>query len=327
VSEAFADFQRYVRMLKSRGIVLAVCSANEESNAKEPFEAHPGMVLGLDDISCFVANWKSKASNLEAIADSLNLGLDSFVFVDDDPAQRSLVRRSLPAVEVPEMPADPAEYVRALSAHRYFQLVSLSAEDVARTESYRANTERTVLRETTESVDAFLASLQMVSRTLQIGDLEAERSTQLINRSNQFNLTTRRRSLPEVQALAADAGWITRCVFLSDRFGDNGLISVLLARREGEGLEIDTWVMSCRVLRRGVESQLMAHLVEEARRLGIDRVLGKYVPSPKNALVADHFEKLGFEQTAVEDDGTTRWTYVVPEGRPGPKTFIRRDQP
>lgn len=305
--EAFVAFQEYVKRLKDRGVVLAVCSANDEKNAKEAFEKHPGMVLTLEDISCFVANWGSKADNIRTIAETLSLGLDSFVFFDDDAMQRSLVRRHVPEVEVPEVPSDPADYVRTLDKHRYFQVVSISAEDLVRTESYKANAKRIRLRESTETMDDFLASLEMRERTIPIGPMEVERSAQLINRSNQFNLTTRRRTLSELKAIIEDESWLTRCVFLTDRFGDNGLISVLLAHRDGAVLEIDTWVMSCRVLRRGVELHLWNCLVGEARRMGIERIVAEYLPTSKNGLVQDHYRKLGLDLVESDDTGRTKW--------------------
>ena len=310
-SEAFTEFQHYLKRLRERGVLLAVCSANEEKIAKQAFEQHPGMVLSLGDISCFVANWGSKATNLNLISKRLELNLDSFVFVDDDPAQRALIRQQLPQVEVPEMPEDASDYIRALDRHRYFQLATYGKEDLERTESYRANQKREEFRETAESVDQFLESLLMRSRVVPIGPMELERSAQLINRSNQFNLTTRRRTVSELESLLRDPSWLSLVVQLSDRFGDNGLISVLLAKQQGSKLSIDSWVMSCRVLRRRVEVHLWNCLVREARRRGVETIEAAYIPTPKNGLVEQHYSRLGLSPEGLNPGGGTLWSYKV----------------
>ena len=297
-SEAFLAFQRYVQGLQRRGVILAVCSKNEEHVAREVFEKHPEMVLRLDDISCFVANWTDKATNLRTIAQRLNIGLSSLVLVDDNPAERGLVRRLAPEVAVPELPEDPAGYVRAIEQHRYFQLVSLGAEDYRRTDYYRANAERDQSQSSAGSVDDFLRSMQMTARIGPIEPATLLRSAQLINKSNQFNLTTRRYSAAELAAIADDQRWITLTVALADRFGDNGLISVLLGRVDGDVLEIDTWLMSCRVLKRGVERFLLNHLHELALGRGLVSLRGRYIPTPRNAIVAAHYAELGFTRTA-----------------------------
>ena len=210
--EAFLSFQRYVKSLKSRGVILAVCSKNEDHIAREAFEKHPEMVLRLEDISCFVANWVDKATNLRTIAQRLNIGLNSLVFVDDNPVERAIVRQLVPEVAVPEMPSDPTGYVRALERHRYFQVVSLNAEDYQRTEMYRANSAREEAETSAGTVEDFLRSLEMTARTGPIDKASLERSVQLINRSNQFNLTTRRYAVAEVVAMRRiPPGSPTRC--------------------------------------------------------------------------------------------------------------------
>jgi len=304
-AEAFQDFQRYAKGLQSRGVILAVCSKNDERTAREPFEKHSEMILRLDDISCFVANWDDKALNLRLIAEQLNIGLDSLVFVDDNPAERAIVRRFVPEVGVPEIPADPADFVRVLESHRYFQIASLGKEDLQRTDYYRANVARLQVRQSATDIDSFLASLQMVARIAPIESVTLERSTQLINKSNQFNLTTRRYSSAEVQAMAQDPGWITRTVSLADRFGDNGLISVLLARIEGDVVDIDTWLMSCRVLKRGVEDLLLNDLCAAAIGRGARTVRGEFIPTARNALAREHYQHLGFVR--IRDDNEHTW--------------------
>ena len=305
--EAFLAFQRYVNGLRQRGVILAVCSKNEEKAAREPFEQHSEMVLRMGDISCFVANWTDKAANLKHIARQLNIGLNSLVFVDDNPAERALVRRLAPEVAVPELPEDPALYIDALERHSYFQVLTLGQEDLQRTALYQANAARQELESSADSIDSFLQSLQMVAR---VGPLEAatlERSAQLIGRSNQFNLTTRRHGAAALQAFMQDPDWVTLTVSLADRFGDNGLISVVLAHVQGQALEIDTWLMSCRVLKRGVEQLLRNELCECARRRGLALVRGEYIPSAKNAMVREHYAQLGFTLCSSQEDGRTVW--------------------
>jgi FkbH-like protein len=293
-SEAFAAFQSYVKSLGERGVILAVCSKNDEVIAREVFEKHPGMVLRLDDISCFVANWDDKATNLARIAEQLNIGLNSLVFFDDNPAERSIVRRLRPEVAVPEVPGDPAYYIRALDRQRYFEALTISAEDLKRTEFYRADSKRQSLESSADDLEGFLRSLDMAARIESITESTVERAAQLINRSNQFNLTTRRYTNADVLGLMANPNWITRTVSLRDRFGDNGLISVLLARVESDALVIDTWLMSCRVLKRGVERLLLNNLIAAAAERGLARLLGEYIPTSKNSLVKDHYQALGF---------------------------------
>jgi FkbH-like protein len=309
--EAYQAFQRYVKGLRSRGVILAVCSKNEAHIAREAFERHDGMILKLDDIACFVANWNDKPANLRLIAQQLNIGLNALVFADDHPAERAAVRQLTPEVAVPEMPEDPAGYVRAIERHRYFQVISVNAEDLGRTEMYRANAAREQSAASASSLDDFLESLQMRAIIAPIRAATLERTAQLIGRSNQFNLTTRRYSVAEVQALAARPEWITRTVGLADRFGDNGLISVVLAVADTGVLRIDTWLMSCRVLKRGVEDLLLNHLVREALRRGLHAIQGEYVPTAKNGLARDHYARLGFRCRETGNDGRTLWDLAV----------------
>ena len=310
--EAFGDFQLYLRQLRERGVLLAVCSKNSEQMARAPFEGHPDMVLRLEDICCFTANWNDKPRNLRGIARQLNLGLDSFVLVDDNPAERALVRRALPEVAVPELPADPAGFIRALEAHRYFEVLSLAPEDLARTDYYRANAARAQAEGSYEDLDGFLRSLAMRARSAPVDRSSLERSAQLINRTNQFNLTTRRYAQADLASLVEDDGWLTRCFWLSDRFGDNGLISVVLARTDGAQLEIDTWVMSCRVFQRGMERFVLARLLAIAAERGLTTIRGEYLPTERNQLVRELYADLGFEQTRQGEDGSSSWQLALP---------------
>jgi len=326
-SESFVAFQRYVKGLRLRGVILAVCSKNTDAIAREVFEKHTEMVLHLDDISCFLANWDDKASNLVRIARELNIGLNSLVFVDDNPAERAIVRQLRPEVAVPELPLDPSGYIMALERQRYFQPLFLSAEDLKRTDYYRADSARQAAESSAEELDGFLKSLEMTARIGPIEPATLERTAQLIQRSNQFNLTTRRHSAADVQAMMADQSWLTRTVSLRDRFGDNGLISVLLARVDGQVLEIDTWLMSCRVLKRGVEQFLMNDLGEFARRQGLKAVRGEYIPTAKNGLVRDHYANLGFTKLDGDLSGRTSWEFRVDQGWTPLATFITESHP
>jgi FkbH-like protein len=292
--EAFVEFQEYVRSLKERGIILAVCSKNDEVNAREPFLKHPAMRLGIDDIAVFRANWENKADNIRNIAATLNIGLDSLVFVDDNPAERALVRRFLPMVAVPELPRDPSGYVAALHAERFFETVSYSQEDGARNEYYRANTQRSELKDMFADLGEYQKSLEMTAEVGAINNFYLPRSAQLINKSNQFNLTGKRRSEAELRALLESSDWRTRYFTLSDKFGDNGLISVVLLRREDENVHIETWVMSCRVLGRGMEEFIANEVVNVAMEMGGTQLIGRYVPSKKNGMVAGLYSRLGF---------------------------------
>jgi FkbH-like protein len=326
-SEAFAAFQRYVLGLQRRGVILAVCSKNTESIAREVFEKHPEMALRLDDISCFVANWDDKATNLGRIAERLNIGLDSLVFVDDNPAERSIIRRLRPEVAVPEMPEDPAYFVAALERHRYFQATAISSEDLERTHFYRAAQARQAVESTAEDLEGFLRSLEMVGRIAPISAATLERSVQLIQRSNQFNVTTRRHGTAEMQAMMDSPAWLALSVSLKDRFGDNGLIAVLLAEVDAAArtLFIDTWLMSCRVLKRGVEHFMLNRLVELAEVRQLDRLVATYIPTAKNGLVRDLFADLGLTCIDRQSDGQTRWELRL-GGRWQPLTHFITEQ-
>ena len=293
-AEAYTHFQDYVRRLRQRGIVLAVASKNEDATAREGF-AHPDSVLKIEDISSFKANWEPKPGNIEAIAHELSLGLDSFVFADDNPAERSLVASQLPMVAVPEIGNDASDYVRALDRRQYFETVSLSYEDLARSAQYAGNAKRNELQARFADYGEFLASLEMKAEAGPFRPAYLERIAQLTGKTNQFNLTTKRYSLAEIQAIAEDPVYITRYIRLSDRFGDNGLISVAIGRLEAGTLHLDLWLMSCRVLKRDVELLMLDELTMAARTAGSSTLRGYYFRTPKNKMVARHYENLGFK--------------------------------
>jgi FkbH-like protein len=307
VGEAFLSVQGLALELRQRGIVLAVASKNNDETARTPFRQHPEMLLREDHIAVFQANWTDKASNIKAIADALSFGLDALVFLDDNPMERDLVRRTLPQVAVPELPDDPALYARVLAAAGYFEALGFSHEDRQRADFYRDNARRLKLQEQATDIDAYLVSLDMVITFRPFDATGRARIAQLINKSNQFNLTTRRYTEAEIAALECDPACFTLQVRLTDTFGDNGMICVVICRERANAWEIDTWLMSCRVLGRGVEDMVLRELLHHAQRRGISRLTGIYRPTERNGMVRDHYAKLGFTQTAAQPDGTTLW--------------------
>jgi FkbH-like protein len=319
--EAHLAVQRLALDLRQRGIVLAVSSKNTDEVAREPFEKHPEMLLKLDHIAVFQANWNDKATNIQAIADELSLGLDSMVFLDDNPAERGLVRKLLPQVRVPELPEDPAYYARTLAAAGYFEAVAFASEDLKRAGFYQDNAKRASLQKQVGGVDAYLASLDMTIAFQPFDATGRARIVQLINKSNQYNLTTRRYTDPEVTEAENDPEVFTLQVRLADIFGDNGMIGVVICRPEGAGVwEIDTWLMSCRVLGRKVEHMVLREVLEHARAAGIVKLSGTYRPTDRNKLVVDHYAKLGFTKVEEHASGFTRWELPVdgadPQGAP-----------
>jgi len=307
VGEAFLDFQRYCRRLNERGVLLAVCSKNHPEIARTPFDAHPEMVLKVEDFSAFVANWEDKATNLRRIAKQLNLGLDSLVFVDDNPAERDLVRRYAPEVAVPELPADPALYRRALDEQAYFEIAAISEEDQSRAGYYRAEEKRRQEALTATDYAEFLNSLQQQCTCGSFDEMNLKRIVQLINKTNQWNLTTERMTEGQVRARMTDPSRYTLWVRHRDRFGDSGLIAVLVARQRGGVLEIEQWAMSCRVINRGIEDFIFNETLEEARRRGLTAIEGTYRPTTKNGLVSGLYETLSFDRISGEENETTRW--------------------
>jgi FkbH-like protein len=305
--EAFLAIQQMALALRQRGIVLAVCSKNDEDVARVPFRDHPDMVLREEHIAVFVANWGDKATNLRAIAAALNIGLDALVFLDDNPVERAQVRRELPMVAVPEVPADPALYPRALAAAGYFEAITFGDDDRVRADAYRANAERAAFAGTSDMA-GYLQSLDMVADVRPFDSVNRARIAQLINKSNQFNLTTRRYTEREVAAMEGDAALATLQFRLVDRFGDNGMIAVVILRpADSQTLDIDTWLMSCRVLGRRMEEATLFHIIAAGRRLGATAITGAYLPTAKNRMVADHYGKLGFTLVSAGDDGSSSW--------------------
>jgi len=308
LGEAFVQFQQYARELSRRGIILAVVSKNDEKNALEPFERHPEMALKRNDIASFIANWSDKPANLRAVAEELNIGLDALVFVDDNPFERNLVRCELPMVAVPEVTDDPTNYAQTLADAGYFEAVVITAEDRARSGQYQSNRQRNELKVSATDLDSYLRGLEMRLMWRRFDRVGLNRTVQLINKTNQFNLTTRRYSEADVLGVMDDDRAFGAQLRLIDRFGDNGIIAIVIGRLvDEEDVLIDTWLMSCRVLGRQVEPTTLNLVASLAREMGGRRLIGEYVPTAKNAMVKDHYPKLGFCAIDGADANTARY--------------------
>ncbi len=318
IGKAFSEFQYWIKKLKNRGIILAVCSKNTESIAKSPFEQHPDMVLRLEDIAIFIANWENKADNIRHIQSILNIGFDSMVFLDDNPFERNIVRQNIPGICVPELPEDPAEYLEYLYSLNLFETVSFSGEDTKRTKQYQEEAQRSIVQKSFTNEDDFLQNLDMQSTVEAFNKFNTPRVAQLSQRSNQFNLRTIRYSESDIERISVDTDYFTFSFTLEDKFGDNGLIAAIILKRESDStLFIDTWFMSCRVLKRGMENFTLNTLVDFAKQNRYRILKGEYIPTEKNGLVKDHFLNLGFEESSGF------WLLNVDEYNKR-KTFIRK---
>lgn len=325
--EAYVSFQRYLKSISHQGVLLAVCSKNNDEDARLPFRSHPDMALKESDIACFVANWENKQDNIRTIAETINIGLDSILFIDDNPAERARMRQKFPEVEVAAMPADPAGFIRALSTPRYFEKSALTAEDRARTESIRQNVERRQLSASAGNVDEYLAGLAMKVHLSSFDESNLTRVVQLINKTNQFNVTTRRRTDGEVRAMLA-GGCYTQAMRVADRYGDSGLTGVLIAVPVDGALRLDTWLMSCRVMGRRLEEAMFAALARYAQRNNFGSILCEFIRTPKNVVVEDLFERLGCDPLG-ERDGVRqyRWPSEKTFPAPGVLEWIDDTQP
>jgi FkbH-like protein len=309
--EAFLSVQRTAKALKERGVILAVSSKNDDEVARSAFREHTEMLLRESDIAVFQANWTDKSSNLEAIAATLNIGVDSLVLLDDNPAERAQTRAALPMVAIPELPADPSCFAQNLLAAGYFEAVTFGADDVIRAASYAENAQRAEVMAKSRDLGDYLASLEM---TLSCGPSDASnrgRVTQLINKSNQFNLLTRRMTESEVEQMEADPCVITLQARLSDRFGDMGLISVVTCSVDGTEARVTDWLMSCRVLGRKVEEAIYDTLMGELGRRGVRRLHASYLPTKKNGMVSEHFDRLGLARVSEAPDGARQYEASV----------------
>ncbi len=300
--EAFLAFQEYLLEMKRRGVLLAVCSKNDEENAKEPFEKNHNMRIKLDDVSCFVANWNDKASNIKVIAQELNIGIDSIVFFDDNPTERALVRDFLPDVTVVEVPSDPALYVRALDRANVFDWIQLTEEDVNRVKTYVDNRKRNTLLDSCVNYDEYLRKLEMTIKMEEVNELSIERFVQLTNKSNQFNLRTQRYSEAEIDDMLHNLDYKLFTVSLADRFSNYGIIACVVLKFQDVTCIIENWVMSCRVLKKSVENYTIERIVDLAKKSEAREIRAEYLKSKTNNMVSDLYDVLGFEKVDSNDE-------------------------
>lgn len=302
IGKAFTEFQEWIKKLKNRGIIVCVCSKNDEDKAKEPFEKNPEMVLKLDDISVFISNWENKADNIRTIQSILNIGFDSMVFLDDNPFERNIVRENLSEVTVPDLPDDPGQYLEFIYAQNLFETASYSNADKDRTKQYQVEAKRIQSSKAFVNEADFLKSLNMISDVRCFDKFNIPRVAQLSQRSNQFNLRTVRYTEDQILAIERSDKYATFAFSLEDKFGDNGLISVVIMEKKDQNtLFIDTWFMSCRVLKRGMENFTINTLVDYAKHNGFKTIIGEYCPTAKNAMVSEHYAKLGFERIGPKE--------------------------
>ncbi|HWB28497.1 MAG TPA: HAD-IIIC family phosphatase [Chitinophagaceae bacterium] len=294
IGKAYTDLQLWIKQLNQRGVIIAVCSKNEESTVKEVFEKHPDMQLRMDDIAFFAVNWDNKADNIRLIQAALNISFDSMVFIDDNPFERNLVRKELPEVCVPELPGDPAGYAGFLQELNLFETASFTIEDTVRNEQYKKEAERVKAKQIFTNEDEYLANLDMKAIVGRFNSFNIPRLAQLSQRSNQFNLRTVRYTEKDIEALATDSNYMVFDFSLKDKFGDNGLVSMVVLKKQENGFFIENWLMSCRVLKRSLENFVLNTLVEHAIKENVLLFTGEYLPTVKNAMVKDFYPSLGF---------------------------------
>ena len=308
LAEAYTAFQQYCLALRNRGILLAVCSKNDEVIARLGF-THPDSVLKIEHFSVFKANWEPKPDNIRQIATDLNLGIESFVFIDDNPAERSIVSAQLPSVAVPDVGSDVCQFATVIQAGHFFEMVSLSPEDLVRADTYSANMARVATQSKFKDYGEYLDSLEMTAEIDVFKPVYLDRITQLINKTNQFNLTTRRYTFAEIENIAENSGHVALYGKLTDVFGDNGLVSVVIGRVEASTIYLDLWIMSCRVLKRDMELAMLDTLVDKALAIDAKNITGHYLQSDKNGMVANHYRGLGFVLIpSDESENDTIWT-------------------
>lgn len=304
-SQAFYEFQQYVKAHKDLGVLLTVCSKNEEENAVAGLK-HPEGAVRPDDFIIIKANWEPKSINLENTARELNIMSDAIVFADDNPAEREIVRQQTPCA-VPEI-GEVTDYIRVLDRNAYFEATTLSEDDLKRGDMYKANIQRSQAQASFADYSEYLLSLDMHAEIGPFKDVYLARIAQLTNKSNQFNLTTLRCTQAQMEEFAASENYITQYGKLTDKFGDNGVVSVVFGEKQGSTLDIKLWLMSCRVLKRDMELAMLDSLVAQAKAAGITKLVGTYIPTAKNKMVKDFYpDTLGFAAVSASEDGTTVW--------------------
>ena len=324
MGQAYSEFQTYLKEHKDMGILLNVCSKNEEENAIAGLN-HPDGVLKPEDFIVIKANWEPKSHNIAQIAKELNIGPDALVFVDDNPAEREIVRQQLDMVAVPEV-STVEHYIHEIDRHGYFEVVSLSKDDLERNKMYKANAERAKIEASFENYSDYLLSLNMNAVIKPFETVYMSRIAQLTNKSNQFNLTTKRYSQAEIEEVAEDSSRITLYGKLEDKFGDNGVVSIVIGRVEEEICHMELWLMSCRVLKRDMEFAMMDTLVHRLKERGVKEIRGYYYPTAKNAMVKNFYELQGFTKISEDADGNTEWQFVINESYENKNKVIEVDE-
>ncbi len=304
-AECFKAFQEYVKKQKSIGIMLTVASKNDHENAIAGLN-HPDGVLRPDDFIVIKANWETKDRNLAATASEMDLGVDSFVFADDNPTERALVERSIKGIAVPLMD-NPSDYIRTIDRNGYFEVTNFSSDDLKRNEMYKANVKRAEMSTEFTDYNEYLLSLDMKAEIKPFAPVYMQRITQLTNKSNQFNLTTKRYTQQEIESAVEDGKHITLYGKLADMFGDNGVVSVVIGEIKDDVCDIELWLMSCRVLKKNIEYAMLDTLVSECKARGLSKIIGHYYPTAKNGMVKNLFADFGFEKVLEAEDGTTEW--------------------
>ncbi len=310
-AEIYSEFQEYLKAHKDLGILLNIDSKNDEDKALSGFE-RPDSVLKKDDFLVIKANWEPKDLNLVAIADEINIGTDSLVFVDDNPAERMIVKEQVPEVAVPDI-TKPEHYIEVLDQAGYFEVTNFSDDDLKRNSMYKANVQRKRQKAAFTDYTDYLRSLEMVAEIEPFNDTYMSRIAQLTNKTNQFNLTTRRCSMAEIEQISDDSQYITLYGKLTDKFGDNGVVAILFGHLDGSDFHIDLWLMSCRVLKRDLEFAMMDELVKKCREHGVATMYGYYYPTAKNGMVKDFYEVQQFEKISEDEEGNAVWKYEVPQ--------------
>ena len=314
LAQSYSEFQEYIKLHKQLGVLLTVNSKNEEKNALSGFE-RPDTILKREDFISFKANWNPKSQNLLETAQELNLLPESFVFVDDNPAEREIINGQVPATAVPEI-STVEHYIQTIDKSGFFELSSLSADDLKRNEMYRENAKRTELQASFQNYEDYLKSLEMKAEIREFIPMYMSRIAQLTNKSNQFNLTTKRYSQSDIETVAENKNYITLYGKLEDKFGDNGVVSVVIGRIDGtdrEELHLELWLMSCRVLKRDMEFAMMDALVDQAKNQGIKKIIGYYYLTAKNAMVKDFYALQGFFKQSEDEEGNSVWEYAMEE--------------
>jgi len=303
VAESYTAFQKYVKELKDRGVALAVCSKNNFVNAKEGL-THPDSILKFDDFTSFKANWDQKPKNILDIAKEINLGIDSLVFVDDNPAERDIVLSQLSNISVPNVGSNIVDFIGHIDRRGYFEPISLSKDDFNRNTYYQGNKKRSNEQAKFQSYDEFLSSLEMTAEIKSFSLIYLDRITQLINKTNQFNLTTKRYTAGQIEKISSNDEYIKIYGKLTDKYGDNGLIAISIGRIENKMCHIHLWIMSCRVLKRDMELAMLDEFVGKCKEKGVYKIIGYYYESPKNSIVSNFYHTLGFSFSSQNGKNT-----------------------